>query len=160
MQTGATMDHSTTRRAARMRRNATGWSMAARTCGASTASTLVAGTSEYIQLDRTKAKARLPWSSKSWLTRSGGRKNQAELIMAALSATVRSVSNGRRKTRRYSWTMAWARLSGGRVPVRTAGGGAGSDAAGTIRPYTLPTERHGNRVPGRWRPGKADAMMR
>src|SRR5450631_1993716 len=92
MQTGATMDHSTTCREVRMRRRAEGSSMAARTCGASTARTLVAGTSEYIQLDRTKAKARLPWSSKSWFTRSGGRKNQAELIRAALRATVMKVS--------------------------------------------------------------------
>ena len=42
----------------------------------------------------------------------GGRKNQAEVIMAALRATVSRASNGGREIRRYSWPMASARLVG------------------------------------------------
>ena len=163
-QTGATTDHNTTRRAARMRRNVNGWSIASRIREASAPKILVAGTSEYIQLDSTKANARLPWSSKTLLTTSGGRKNHAELIIAALRETVSRVSKGGREIRRYSWPMAWTRVVGRGVRKSSAvivSRDESSGTAGTIGPYTLARQSTELRsmVSGGWRRLRPDAMM-
>src|SRR5664280_2439907 len=101
-QIGATVHHSTVAFASSSRRSTSGRSMAPRTRIESEASTLVAGTSEYIQLDSTKAKARLPWSENRSLKRGGGRKNHADDMRAALIATVRRVSKGGCRTRDIS----------------------------------------------------------
>ena len=65
MHTGATMHQSTVLLAISIRRRTTGWSIAPSTRMASDPRTLVAGTSENIQLESTNAKARLPCKEKT-----------------------------------------------------------------------------------------------
>ena len=55
------------------------------------ASTLVAGTSEYIHAARTSANASVPCNVNSSPFRPLGRKNQAKLMKAPLAATVLTV---------------------------------------------------------------------
>ena len=133
--------------------------MAANVRTVSQASTLVAGTSEYIQLDSTKAKARLPWSSNSWSRSDVGRKNHAELIRAALTATVSRVSKGGWVIRWNSDLKASARVPGSWSSVvgpSTDAGSEGADDIGT-RLHT-PGSRTG--VSSRWRRRRVDAKMR
>jgi hypothetical protein len=70
----------------------TGSSMAAITRWRSGASTLVAGTSEYIQAARTSAKASVPCRVNTSSFRARGRKNHAEHMKTPLAATVLRVS--------------------------------------------------------------------
>ena len=87
-QTGVTNAHRTMFLAYSNRRNITGSSIAAMTLRASGPSTLVAGTSEYIQAASTSAKASGPCNVNTSSRNARGRKNQAEVMRAPLTATV------------------------------------------------------------------------
>ena len=91
-QSGVIKTHNTTFLAANRRRKSTGSPRARRTLTASGPSTFVAGTSEYIHEASTPAKTSEPWREKTSSLSDGGRKNQAELIRAPLTATTTGIS--------------------------------------------------------------------
>src|ERR1022692_2580419 len=91
--------HSTMFLAYRSLLSMTGSSIAAVTRCGSEPSTLVAGTSEYIHVARTRANASEPCRVNTSPFSPFGRKNHAELISAALAATVMTVYYRGRRAR-------------------------------------------------------------
>ena len=141
--------------------------MAATTRSASGPRTLVEGTSEYIHAASTRANARVPCTVKSLSRSTAGRKNQAELIRAPLTATVtEGLVRGRGASDAACWRTA-SREAARKLHVsaqehRSAppsehGGADGPDASGRWARRTRSAHSSGQERPDEPEERKEDA---
>jgi hypothetical protein len=96
-----------------IRRSTTGSGRAATLRSGSPPSRLVAGTSEYIQLARTNAKASGPWKRNAELTALAGNSVQHAVSSRPLPSTTPGVSYGGCSARRHSALTAAPMVDGG-----------------------------------------------
>src|SRR6266536_151597 len=121
---GVASSHSTMFLAYHSLRSVAGSARAAVLRAGSPPSRLVAGTSAYIQMASTIAKASGPWKENNASTALGGNRVQHKVINRPLPTTTTGVSYGGRRARRNS-----TRIARGRV--------AGSDTSTRVVPTTL-----------------------